>query len=57
MTDECIKKCLIKNIEKNACACDIPKSAEQKVEDLKQAIVALGFKVEETPEGDIKMSE
>jgi hypothetical protein len=57
MTDECTKKCLIKDIEKNACTCDVPKSAEQKVDDLKEDITALGFKVEETPEGDIKISE
>ncbi|KKP78283.1 MAG: hypothetical protein UR78_C0020G0017 [Candidatus Moranbacteria bacterium GW2011_GWF2_35_39] len=57
MTDECTKKCLIKDIEKNTCACDVPKSAEQKVEDLKKSIQALGYKIEETPEGDIKISE
>ncbi|MFZ2976010.1 MAG: hypothetical protein WA055_05295 [Candidatus Moraniibacteriota bacterium] len=57
MTDDCIKKCLIKDIEKNACACDAHRTAEDKVEDLKEAIVALGYKVEDTPEGDIKISE
>ncbi|MFA6159938.1 MAG: hypothetical protein WC678_02495 [Parcubacteria group bacterium] len=57
MTDECMKKCKVTDVEKNACVCDVhKKSAEDKVEDLKQAIAALGFKVEETPDGDIKMS-
>lgn len=57
MTDECIKKCRIRDIEKNACACDIHKSPEQKVESLKQAIADLGYKVEETKDGEIKISE
>ncbi|KKQ14629.1 MAG: hypothetical protein US30_C0001G0082 [Candidatus Moranbacteria bacterium GW2011_GWF2_36_839] len=57
MTDECIKKCKVTDVEKNACACDIHRSAEDKVEDLKEAIAALGYKVEQTPEGDIKISE
>ncbi len=56
MTDECIKKCLIKDIEKNACVCGVHKSPEEKVEDLKADIAALGYKVENTPEGDIKIS-
>jgi hypothetical protein len=57
MTDNCIKKCRIKDIEKDACTCNIHKSPEEKVDDLKEAIAALGYKVTETPEGDIKISE
>jgi anti-sigma28 factor (negative regulator of flagellin synthesis) len=57
MTDECTKKCLIKDIEKNNCVCDVHKSPEQKVEDLKTAIANIGFKVNDTPEGDIIISE
>jgi hypothetical protein len=57
MTDECTKKCLIKDIEKNACVCDTHKSPEQKVDDLKTAIANIGFKVKDTPEGDIIISE
>lgn len=42
------------------CSCDDEeksnKSPEEKVDDLKEAIIALGYKVEDTPEGDIKIS-
>lgn len=57
MTDECTKKCLIKDIEKNTCSCDVHKSPEKKVEDLKKAIADLGYKIEETSQGDIRISE
>jgi hypothetical protein len=33
------------------------KTPEEKIEDLKKAIEELGYKIEETPEGDIKISE
>jgi len=46
------------------CACDdnnLPageeKTPEEKIKDLEKAIEDLGYKVEETPEGDIKISE
>ena len=50
----------------NNCGCDhcdcndeekSIKSAEEKVDNLKKDIAGLGYKLEETPEGDIKISE
>jgi hypothetical protein len=48
------------------CACDDDQDtdasnaealASKKIKDLEKAIEDLGYKVEETPEGDIKISE
>lgn len=36
---------------------DTEASANQKVKNLKKEIEALGYKIEETPEGDIKILE
>lgn len=33
------------------------KSPEEKIDDLKKAIEELGYKTEETPEGEIKISQ
>ena len=50
----------------NNCGCDHCdcndeekniKSSEEKVDNLKKDIVNLGYKLEETPEGDIKILE
>lgn len=38
------------------CQFKIEKSAENKVDDLKKAIQDLGYQVEETEEGEIKIS-
>lgn len=44
------------------CGCGIPpaggeKTPEEKVNDLKKEIESLGYKVEDTPEGEIRVSE
>lgn len=47
----------------HSCCCghssddDDKKNAEKKIEDLKKDIQALGFKVEETGEGEMKITE
>jgi hypothetical protein len=38
------------------CRFRISKSAEDKVDDLKNAIKELGYKIEDTEEGEIKIS-
>lgn len=59
MTDDCIKKCRVIDVEKDACACGREHEHEplKNVDDLKDALSALGYKVSKEGEGEIRISE
>ena len=57
MTDDCIKKCSITDIEEDKCECGADHEKLTKTDDLKSALSALGYKVKEDKKGEIVISE